>query len=197
MEEQISSRDIEELANSFTGPYIKKDYMPLEVIIEILYKYNLMYDIFNFRIPKFSGMLHSLEGQYIIVVNQNHHIRKRTFTVAHEIGHYLLHLHLMTEFFCNDMFKATNKKIENEANRFAAEILMPLYVFLNLLKSTKDNFTSIARRLNISEEAVRWRYVDLCNEHANIPRNVLIEKVIKPYKTEQDRRYNMRQFDLI
>jgi Zn-dependent peptidase ImmA (M78 family) len=190
---QISNRDIEYLANGLTKSYNKKEYVPIVALIDILNRYNLTYDVYNFKISKFSGMLHLLEGQYIIVVNEIHHIKKRIFTVAHEIGHYLLHLDLMPEFFCNEIFKISNKKIETEANRFAAEILMPTDTFVYLIKKNGTNFTSIAMRLNISEEAVRWRYVDLCNEYANIPKDVLIQKIVVPYKNEQERKFNMKQ----
>ncbi|MEW8959261.1 MAG: ImmA/IrrE family metallo-endopeptidase [Moorella sp. (in: firmicutes)] len=53
--------------------------------------------------------------------------RKR-FTVAHEIGHFYIPHHQAEIFRClpKDLQSfRTNKKIENEANEFAAEFLLP------------------------------------------------------------------------
>lgn len=58
---------------------------------------------------------------------------KIRFTVAHELGHYLLHRHTQRGFTCSgeDMRDfgrraATSKNIEQEANEFASYLLMPI-----------------------------------------------------------------------
>ena len=53
---------------------------------------------------------------------------RRRFTIAHEIGHFVLHAQGATGVvFCRvtDAPEAPKQRIEREANRFAAELLMP------------------------------------------------------------------------
>ena len=68
----------------------------------------------------------------LIGVNANHPPNRRSFTVAHELGHYLLHdfrdVHVDREFKVWLRSDASSKGTdieEKEANLFAAELLMP------------------------------------------------------------------------
>lgn len=70
----------------------------------------------------------------IIGVNAEHHPNRRKFTVAHELGHYLLHdfddVHVDREFkvwLRNDASSQGTDIEEKEANLFAAELLMPVH----------------------------------------------------------------------
>ena len=68
----------------------------------------------------------------IIGVNAGHHPNRRRFTIAHELGHYLLHdfddVHVDRQFKVwlrsETSSQGTNDE-EKEANLFAAEFLMP------------------------------------------------------------------------
>ncbi len=62
-----------------------------------------------------------------ILVNLAELATRRRFTIAHELAHYILHrkgnsLYAHRDMVCNDVFKSG---IEQEANYFAANILMP------------------------------------------------------------------------
>ena len=83
-----------------------------------------------------SGFLYrDASGPAIIGVNRNHHENRRRFTIAHELGHFLLHeaerVHLDSRadgyaLQLRSPESATGENInEREANLFAAEILMP------------------------------------------------------------------------
>jgi len=68
----------------------------------------------------------------IIGVNSEHHPNRRNFTIAHELGHYVLHdfddLHVDREFkvwLRSDASSRGTNIEEKEANLFAAEVLMP------------------------------------------------------------------------
>jgi Zn-dependent peptidase ImmA (M78 family) len=79
-----------------------------------------------------SGMVHRrADGDSVIGVNSLHPLRRNRFTIAHEIGHLVLHtdeLHvddpLPVGFRDGRSATATDPK-EIEANQFAAELLMP------------------------------------------------------------------------
>jgi Zn-dependent peptidase ImmA (M78 family) len=87
---------------------------------------------------KFAGYLlrDSPSGVAIIGVNAFHSETRRRFTIAHEIGHLLLHAPLEGEpvhfdeiFMRRDALSAQGTEPrEKEANLFAAELLMPAHL---------------------------------------------------------------------
>ncbi len=79
-----------------------------------------------------SGMLIMRGGQVIIGVNAHHHPNRRRFTIAHELGHFLLHredarffIDAAPVFFRSDAATKATRDQEIAANTFAAELLMP------------------------------------------------------------------------
>jgi Zn-dependent peptidase ImmA (M78 family) len=68
----------------------------------------------------------------LIGVNDSHALTRKRFTIAHELGHFLLHeeekAHIDQKFKINRRDENSSKGIsreEKEANLFAAELLMP------------------------------------------------------------------------
>lgn len=80
-----------------------------------------------------SGMAYRQpDGQRVIGVNSLHSQRRQRFTIAHEIGHLVLHasedLHVDANFPIGFRDGKSSLAIDNkeiEANQFAAELLMP------------------------------------------------------------------------
>jgi Zn-dependent peptidase ImmA (M78 family) len=80
-----------------------------------------------------SGMVTRTEdGAALIGVNESHHPNRQRFTIAHEIGHLLLHddqlLHIDRTFpiaLRSTTASLGTDAMEIEANQFAAELLMP------------------------------------------------------------------------
>lgn len=81
-----------------------------------------------------SGMMVTKEnGTAVVVINQDHHENRKRFSMAHELGHYLLHRSSRSIFvdaseqkFYRDAEASTGTKLQEiEANAFAAELLMP------------------------------------------------------------------------
>ncbi|MDM1408589.1 XRE family transcriptional regulator [Myroides sp. DF42-4-2] len=70
------------------------------------------------------------EGYPIIIVNENYSNDRKRFTVAHELGHILMHDE--RNFPISDF--RTEKDKENEANVFASEFLMPENAIKNQLR---------------------------------------------------------------
>ena len=76
------------------------------------------------------GMLYRDEGQPVIGVNSSNHIHRQRFTVAHEIGHLLLHkgdeyIDTPKVHYRDFLSGLAIDNEEIEANGFAAELLMP------------------------------------------------------------------------
>ena len=79
-----------------------------------------------------SGVLIIEQGEATIGYNKNEHRVRNRFTIAHELGHYMLHKE--KDLFVDKDFKIMFRTIpsndvneihEKEANEFAASILMP------------------------------------------------------------------------
>lgn len=101
---------------------------------------------------------------YTIVVNSAHHPNRQRFTMAHELGHYIYHRDLLnmgvgdTLAFRAEGSGTPNDRIgptqETEANRFAANLLMPNKLIERLQLETRDP-KIMAKRLGVSESALR------------------------------------------
>lgn len=107
---------------------------------------------------KVSGVLLRDKGGEWIVVRSKDSIRRQRFTIAHEIGHSRCK-HSGLRFMC-DQNLSTDKKIEREANQFAAELLMPKAIFSSLYCRGKRE-KELASYFGVSVEAATWRAVDL------------------------------------
>ncbi len=115
-----------------------------------------------------SGALVREGGEVYIGVNSLHHSNRRRFTIAHEIAHYVLHegvtLQLDKDFRINwrdnDSSKAVNPE-EMEANRFAAEMLMPTRFVVKDIEALRNvdqqALDAMARRYKVSTQAMRIR----------------------------------------
>lgn len=86
--------------------------------------------------PEFEGALFNLnagqpgKGNWAVVYNQAIESAGRIrFTLAHELGHYLVHRHLHGVFNCNEAdtlhWDSPERQMENQANEFASCLLMP------------------------------------------------------------------------
>ena len=83
-----------------------------------------------------SGLLIQKNGKAAIAVNKHHNETRQRFTIAHELGHFILKHERngffidkehsdFSLFFRNDESSAGTKQQEIEANAFAAALLMP------------------------------------------------------------------------
>lgn len=104
-----------------------------------------------------------------ILINPNHSRNRKQFTVAHEIGHYILHTDRKEciDYRTNSEFYTTpeDRKRECEANIFAAELLMPYSVFNK--KWDEFNYSDnkkiklLSELFLCSEKAVEIRAIEL------------------------------------
>jgi hypothetical protein len=101
-------------------------------------------------------------GQFVIRVNRHDASRRQRFTVAHEIAHYLLHRDQIGAGLKDDVLYRSKLSDwrEAEANRLAADILMPdslVKEWLNTAKLLKvdDVVGYLADRFDVSEASMR------------------------------------------
>ena len=125
-----------------------------------------------------SGVLYNEGGQAIIGVNESHAKVRERFTIAHEIGHFLLHAHEslhIDKMFpqsvrLRDQASSEGSYIdEMEANAFAAELLMPRTLLLedDLLQRKAidyhqdDVIEELAKKFKVSTQAMTFRLINL------------------------------------
>lgn len=106
-------------------------------------------------------------GQPVIVLNNNTLPVRQRFTIAHEIGHFILHanepLHIDTQvYFRSNSVALVPDFKEVEANRFAAELLMPKQRILEDLKKDglcvdEKKIKKLAKEYEVSETAMSIR----------------------------------------
>jgi Zn-dependent peptidase ImmA (M78 family) len=123
-----------------------------------------------------SGMLYRDDDHVVIGVNSAHTERRRRFTVAHELGHLVLHKgrplvvdHVRVNF--RDATSSTATDIEEiQANAFAAELLMPREQVIAMARQagkadSVGTDAAVVRDLadgfEVSTEAMDYRLINL------------------------------------
>ena len=107
-----------------------------------------------------SGMIKKMgEGKYNIYVNASHHILRRQFTIAHEIAHFILHRGEIGDGVVDDALyrSGLSNKQEAQANRLAAQILMPWHLLEKEINSGINDFEELARKFNVSKSSMSIR----------------------------------------
>ena len=124
-----------------------------------------------------AGMLIRREDRPAVIgVNSAHHLNRQRFTIAHECGHLLLHggkiVHIDRTFRVN-----VNRRDEHsgqavdpdeiEANRFAAELLMPHDMILDDIIEfdieEDEGLEALAAKYQVSVQALTYRINNLLN----------------------------------
>lgn len=126
--------------------------------IEIHYSYELEASV--------SGKLIKTEQGWKCTINANHHPTRQRFTIAHELGHYILHRNQQTDFVDSTYFRKedTQNSMEFEANRFASELLMPSSSFNYYKTNISNDINDIAIHFGVSPLAVSVRSKQLQRE---------------------------------
>lgn len=125
-----------------------------------------------------SGVLYIGQGKGTIGYNKSESEVRRRFTIAHEIGHFILH-RLEHEIFVDRkefkvLYRDDNSSTgefqnEREANAFAAALLMPRTKLIKELEKMKldlgddkeDAIKELARIFKVSSQAMMYRISNL------------------------------------
>lgn len=177
----IGSRAVRTALNMLATEQVKRAPVPVD---EIAGRYaHLMY----YKLPDdVSGILLPLpkeagQHKWSIVVNEAHASVRQRFTIAHELGHLLMHRyttpHADGKFvmrFRNARSATGSDREEIEANQFAAELLMPerlvlahaTHLGLDLGGDSKPGseaaaLARLARRFGVSVQAMSLRVANL------------------------------------
>jgi len=120
-----------------------------------------------------AGMLVRSEGPPVIGVNSIHPPNRQRFTIAHECGHLLLHkaeVHVDRQLHVHRRDEMSSLAVdpdEIEANRFAAELLIPYEMIMADLKGRQidienDNqIRDLAEKYGVSAQSMTLRLTNL------------------------------------
>lgn len=117
----------------------------------------------------FSGLLIRKDGHALIGVNSSEAPNRQRFTIAHELGHFVLHPQkdAFVDFRKEWSAGETKPPRERHADMFAAALLMPRKSILkDFRRLAKDGYTdavtaTLAKQYAVSEEAMRYRLINL------------------------------------
>jgi len=117
-----------------------------------------------------SGLLLYLKKQqkWLCVINSLNEPSAQQWTLAHELAHFLLHPNSRS-VFTDGIFFCGLSDMEWQANRMAAEMLMPKKSLLDMVNLDRDSdLSSIKRRveqkahqLNVPTSALTWWLFEL------------------------------------
>lgn len=125
-----------------------------------------------------SGMLALDDKHTVIVVNKTHTNERKRFTIAHEIGHLMLHNYREPYIdrvipsmirLRDDLSPRGEDAEEIEANVFAAELLMPAFMIekslekfdFNKIYDYEELITKLAKEYEVSTQAMIFRLINL------------------------------------
>ena len=100
---------------------------------------------------------------FAVYVNANDPPRRQRFTLAHELGHYILHRDLMDGGIVDDtMYRSPlGDWYERQANRFAADVLLPEQLVRSEYRRGNKALNVLAKRFDVSPDAMRIRLKEL------------------------------------
>lgn len=115
-----------------------------------------------------SGQIMRQGDDYIIRVNRHEARERQRFTIAHELAHFLLHKSIIDSspdgIKDNVLYRSGEpERIEYEANRLAADIVMPMALVQKVLQEefdgvvTEATIESLAARFQVSKAAMEIR----------------------------------------
>ena len=192
--ENIFGDLIEEAADNLLDEY--RDFageLRLPVPVESIAEHFLNYDLEIteeglFSDPSFLGGISFETNTIFVNASIEDHEGRYTFTVAHEIGHHVLHKNLYDELVADRsqiLCREDKQKplIERQADRFAAALMMPRYIlseevkkFSQTMPKTLGEALCLANNLkkqadfnNVSISALVNRLKDLELIHQSIP----------------------------
>ena len=102
---------------------------------------------------------HGGPSGFSIIVNATEHVHRQRFTIAHEIGHFLLHRERIGDGLTDDaLYRSGLSTVEEvRANKLAADILMPFALIEKAMKDGVKSVEELASRFKVSQQAMRVR----------------------------------------
>lgn len=126
--------------------------------------HDLGINVYNAIGDGLSGMIKKDKAQggpsgYAIIVNKKDAAARQRFTIAHEIAHFILHKEAIGDGIVDDALyrSGLSNALEVEANKLAAEILMPWHLLNQVMNNKINTIKELASIFQVSESAMSIR----------------------------------------
>lgn len=142
-------------------------YKIIDPPVDVIKVSNLLgFKVVPFDFPETLSAVIKIGGtKKIIAVNKNKPEVRQRFSIAHELGHYLSG---HDNFSHGETFIDRDKKYldphhreEEEADEFAAELLMPEFILKKDVLGHKLDAVELAKKYNVSEQAMWLQLINL------------------------------------
>lgn len=165
MIDQILQSEIEEILAQYRG------FSPIDLAEHLGIKIQFIKD----QDSALAGAIKMFPEGTVIFVNDQDNERRKLFTIAHELGHFFLHSDDVKNGIVSyrnsahyQKYHSCEKKREEVANHFAAEMLMPRETFVAyFIKNSDTPFNILVKEMAdfffVNEAAIKIRlsYLDL------------------------------------
>ena len=174
---KVKPKTAEEVLSSVYSTGLAGDYVDLyriasEFDVKIVEDKSLADDII--------GEISCESGDSVIKINplNNSYEPRKNFTIAHELGHYFLHLNGDSKEFVDN--KRTMNRTdsfwdakESEANNFAANLLMPVSLIINNGKRIIDTY----KRENDTQSMPKEEFIFELSKELKVSRESLVYRL--------------------
>ena len=200
--EQLANRLLSDYANHIGSTFVNPP-IPVEDIAEHYLGYSI--EITNEGLFSDPQMLGGIDFDQMLIlanVSVEQHDGRYSFTVAHEIGHHVLHRELFLkkeqsgddEILCRDTKQ--KPQIEKEADRFAAALLMPSQAIHNAIQfiDEKSKIRTVGQARGLAAKVVKEGRFENVSNSAMINRLIDFGAISESigYQNGRYRRYRQR-----
>lgn len=142
-----------------TREYYKIPKGPITNLVSLLEQNGIAVFFLEATPDKFDGMtVHTDSNHPMIILNKSMPNDRKRFTLAHELGHQIMHLPYRFDFEMYERLKQDPNELEREADAFAAEFLMPEQECRgDLMRLTYSKLSQIKLYWQASKRAIVYR----------------------------------------
>jgi Zn-dependent peptidase ImmA (M78 family) len=168
---RVRRKKIEQLVAELLARYRVKN--PPVLVDDIARKLGLELERHTFAKEEFSGILVRDGGRAVVGINATDHPNRQRFTVAHEIGHFLLHegdrIFIDRNYNVSLRSSASSQGTdleEIEANTFASYLLIPEDLLSrdaeaeNIDMENEAAIKRLAKKYHVSTQAMTYRLIN-------------------------------------
>jgi Zn-dependent peptidase ImmA (M78 family) len=102
--------------------------------------------------PGWDGSVDTTQNPPVVSINAATAGTRQRFTLAHELGHALLHP--SGKLFRDTTFSSSGDRLEREANEFAAAILIPMWLLEPIVINKRLKTSELANMFDVSPGAM-------------------------------------------
>jgi Zn-dependent peptidase ImmA (M78 family) len=150
---------------------------PIRELVSLLERNGIVIVYIDIASEKFDGMTVYTDSNFpMIFLNKNMPNDRKRFTLAHELGHQIMHFPFRYEFDLYDRLEKDPNTLEKEADTFASEFLLPERDCRNELFSlTYQKLADLKLYWKVSKKAIIYKAKTIGNIDERKYKNLLIE----------------------